>query len=1150
MSFEPLSSVPKTKSSANSNGTQWLPIRIETNCNNATVNLLEPLSSTQRFHNLDNLSEELERQTKATQILQEEVDIATKVAMESASHTYGINSTPSQISHLLQMFKKGTLVCIDTLIITVFPWLYFTDDSPHTNSDIFTTSQQSVIQPRACLDSIDLVVARGGVFFPGKDVLENAISDYSHQVSELQRQLSESHVQHEQQKFHFRQSIIKLQTKLQEVQIERDALSDLRLKESKTQTDLMGKMQGVMRELQSTKWSGDHKLQEAEENAMALKSKAESMEHTIQEVYSILRTHEKQCGGISPVSQDTAANTSHVPLGLAVKKILQDLEDVNRSLQGNMFFPQLEEQFKSHQNKWKVKEEITMKEHHEGIEKLMTSYHQEVALLTEKLSTSRSNTASLKVKVELLQNHAQSQASVHDCQVRELESTISILRSDLMNGQCINEDKVATLEQQLSQAQSQVEEAQNGRKRSLKQAEGLSSQLSNLTLELHQAREELAEEKDQNKRLRECATGHDSTIEEQRRELEQRSRGIQQLESLVGSLKENCKAEMEAQLCSEEQQCLLQEEVEACRRELEATREQLQRAQAEGGVMQALLEEREEEGNKAQVYREELELELRLRQQEAQQARGRLEEAQGHCQGLRAEAEVLRLKLDDREKMAEILRLQMESDGQAAVQHGRTIDSLHQENGCLSSQLQQHKLQIQHLQTDLSQREADLIGLQRERGRLQVDQDELSCSVQTLTLEKQQLTAELEVQRMQLARLAEEQEELKRAHNSRNEEWEGVVSKLRTQLKTTRTELDQTTSTLRSLNGADGHGMQVAMGMQKTITAKREQIDSLQGRIQTLEETMEKLSQEKRRQCLESKRQDQELTSVREEKRQLAAQVETRRSMERQLRDQVTDLEKSLHKMSESFADCQDFIQLQEQETARLKLEHALDLKELQGHYRRTTGSTLQRSPASSSPATTTALAHTLQASKCLIEAQQLQESPTLELRSLVKELQGVISENPRPHTISISGMSSYRRRSAPERVYGTTYKLKEETKWLGSSAKVTKEVHSSSESLLPSVGTDLDEKNLNSTFLSESRNSSLGPCMPFYTSSPYPLAQGGRSPVHSLLTSETYPSHLSLHRIETASPIPEMSSFIKGQERKMSYVKEKGKLYNMHDTE
>ncbi len=72
-----------------------------------------------------------------------------------------------------------------------------------------------------------------------------------------------------------------------------------------------------------------------------------------------------------------------------------------------------------------------------------------------------------------------------------------------------------------------------------------------------------------------------------------------------------------------------------------------------------------------------------------------MEEAQSRCQALHAEGETLRLKLDDREKMIDILRLQMESSIQMTVQHGRTIDHLHQENSLLSNQLNQHKLEIQ-----------------------------------------------------------------------------------------------------------------------------------------------------------------------------------------------------------------------------------------------------------------------------------------------------------------------------------------------------------------------------------------------------------------------------------------------------------------------
>lgn len=57
----------------------------------------------------------------------------------------------------------------------------------------------------------------------------------------------------------------------------------------------------------------------------------------------------------------------------------------------------------------------------------------------------------------------------------------------------------------------------------------------------------------------------------------------------------------------------------------------------------------------------------------------------------------MRLKLDDREKLIDILRLQMENSVQMTVQHSHTIDSLHQENSLLSNQLNQHKLEIQQL---------------------------------------------------------------------------------------------------------------------------------------------------------------------------------------------------------------------------------------------------------------------------------------------------------------------------------------------------------------------------------------------------------------------------------------------------------------------
>lgn len=75
----------------------------------------------------------------------------------------------------------------------------------------------------------------------------------------------------------------------------------------------------------------------------------------------------------------------------------------------------------------------------------------------------------------------------------------------------------------------------------------------------------------------------------------------------------------------------------------------------------------------------------------------RLEDTQSQCQILHTEREALRLQLSEREKMVEILRLQMENSSQMTAQHSCTIDSLQQENVLLSNQLNQHKLDIQQL---------------------------------------------------------------------------------------------------------------------------------------------------------------------------------------------------------------------------------------------------------------------------------------------------------------------------------------------------------------------------------------------------------------------------------------------------------------------
>lgn len=74
-----------------------------------------------------------------------------------------------------------------------------------------------------------------------------------------------------------------------------------------------------------------------------------------------------------------------------------------------------------------------------------------------------------------------------------------------------------------------------------------------------------------------------------------------------------------------------------------------------------------------------------------------MEEAQRQYQTLHVDRETLGLKVNDQEKMINILRLQVENNTQLTVQQGHTINILHQENSFLNNQLNQNKLNTQQL---------------------------------------------------------------------------------------------------------------------------------------------------------------------------------------------------------------------------------------------------------------------------------------------------------------------------------------------------------------------------------------------------------------------------------------------------------------------
>ncbi|XP_053509764.1 coiled-coil domain-containing protein 158-like isoform X3 [Ictalurus furcatus] len=474
-----------------------------------------------------------------------------------------------------------------------------------------------------------------------------------------------------------------------------------------------------------------------------------------------------------------------------------------------------------------------------------------------------------------------------------------------------------------------------------------------------------------------CQTAEELCLErQQRHELDRRSHGVQQLENLIQCLREQCQRHLDMQ----------------------------EQSSGEARRLQSLLDKRDAE--------------LPLKQQEVQRGRAQLEEAHTQVMALQTEVELLRLRLEEGKKSGELLM--------------KPLVALQKERKSLNKQLEQLRLDNQQLRSALLEAELRLSTVEQEKRQQRAALSERTSNLHQLTLEKQQVTTELESQRKKLDQLKEEQEALREEHSRKTEELQWQNSKLKAQRKNIRNNLEQAKRTLKTLEGADEHGLKVALGIQKQITAKREQVDLLQSHVQMLEETTEKLTQEKNYQVMKSKRQAQELLFERERRKRLETELEAYHTKENLLKSEIERLDTALHKMSDSFAECQDYIQNQQQEIMRLKLQHTLELKEGQ-NLRSTNARTFEqgqdlqvtnnihRSPITSTtpPAQVPFQAHA--ASQLSISSQKC--SPVLELRSLVKELRSVIDMERSPDTSYTSSRSfaethSSRKSAATEMQY------------------------------------------------------------------------------------------------------------------------------------
>ncbi|EMP29476.1 hypothetical protein UY3_13414 [Chelonia mydas] len=810
---------------------------------------------------------------------------------------------------------------------------------------------------------VDIDTQKRSTSYPGKEHIESILEEYSQQVRDLQKRLNDNTELHEQQKFNLRQTIVDLQTKLQEVQMERDALVDIRRRESQSQEDIKIQLQATVHELETANHLQEEMLREANSQTEHLKKMVHGHEEVLHELRGVLVDYEDSTG--KRVYEHENISGLHIRnLGTAFSKVLRDLDSDVSYFKGRIF--PLEEQLESLKKESQAKTELLLQQHQDRIEQLINEHEQEVAALTDKTNSARSHANSIQSQMEIIQEQTRNQNSMYMRQVSQLESTVSQLRSELREAKRMYEDKIEDLEKQLHLAHSEMAEAQTERDQYSQESGNLDDQLQQLLADLHKKEMELSLEKEQNKRLWDRDTGNSITIDHLRRELDNKNMELQRMENIVKTMKTECQGQMERQMAAIKEKNESIERVSSLTAQLESTKEMLRKVVEDLTAKKINLEASERTVSDLTACLQEKERAIEITNEEIKKLRSRvdskLQELQhlknegDYLQNVQSERETLKLQVMEKERVIEIFQKQIDTMTQIVGQHGRTAGAMEVEKSQLVKEISDRKLEVQELKIVMDKKEDRIREMEARLSELELEKVKLinTCTerlraVKDMKLERDQLMNELKASRTELAGLA---------------------------------------------------AMKVAMGMQKQITAKRGQIDALQSKIKFLEEAMTNATKEKHYLKEEKNKLSQELSCIATENNKMTGELEILRSQDRRLKEKIANMEAALDKASMQFAECQCIIQCQEQEAMRFKLQHTLDVKELQGPGY-TSGSTSGKPRHISLPLTHPhSNVPSSQASQGFIPHMPpkpaiVKEDPLRDLKRLLQELRNTIDEIP-----------------------------------------------------------------------------------------------------------------------------------------------------------
>nr|XP_034303300.1 coiled-coil domain-containing protein 158-like isoform X6 [Crassostrea gigas] len=826
--------------------------------------------------------------------------------------------------------------------------------------------------------------------------LEKSLKDSQEQVADLRRRLQEANELSEQQKRQFRSNIEELKSKLQETEINRDAVLDLRQghpyyifgqKESSNQEMMLNKFQMSIQQLQEKVRGQEEALQEANRRLESTNREKYLIDTALNQIRLLLVDVERKRG--KPYFESDPVS-KQVP-GMLVHTFERFVQEMNSdSDQKKSRISELENEVKSLKQNISQDKESLIKEQQEkemgifGVFRKITNmsaeHEKQMLALQERSNNSRKQATHLQQQLAMIEGQQEQQLKLRDATIVELESKIRHLKEEHHEDRIKWQEKREVYERSQESYQTETLKLRSDRDDALKETATLQSKLEESQNALVRCKTELDLEKQKTVHVWEKETAMQSRQKELETKLEEKQKDTERLEKMLELIKNECNAQVSEKLMQRistaermererhlDQISSLTSQLSSLTEKSNRVSLELDLARSEANNLKQQLRDTADKLDSTRIQFEAVEAEKKhvanmLSDKKADMERvtqerdyynGLLEQRNQEIANLKGQKEKLTIQLEEKEKNLKVLGDQSSKIVDLVDNNTRSNEILREEKDRLMTMLNERTVALEELKTSretmskkMKIREKRIKELEGEKQRYEEEAALRQEEMMIVHQEKESLFSELKESRYEVSLLTEQKDAVKRELEKEIDSQAKEISKLQAKVKAADQEVRLAQRTLRTRDSADHQAVKVADKMQKEVTLKRNEIDSLKTKMRWYEDKLDSLSRERNSLEHDKDRLKTSLNKSLTHSQQLSAELELSQNKVMDLKSQIsrleTALEKSLkrnklRKAAEKLgkpqsttknAMCQAELEQYQQDVARLKLRHQLDLQE------------------------------------------------------------------------------------------------------------------------------------------------------------------------------------------------------------------------------